>query len=376
MRSTQLWRDARVDAAGNITGALGLAIGSPTGGGVWAGQIPTLAEEMDTLALPFEFRDRDKVHKSAFLNLTYDLSDQWELGIGARIDKWENESSNLDTGSVGSVGDTDFLPRVSLTRNLDDGSIVYWTSSVGMEPGGFNGVDLPGKAGELYNFDSEEAIQHEFGWKGLIMDGQGSASIAAFFIDYSDRLIEFQIPNPDGGGLIEGIFNAGDSTQYGIEAEMSIKASEFLTVGASFGFIEAEWDDNTIIQGVDMSGKTPPVVPDNSAAFTASYLRPLSNGMNFMFDFQVSHNGSFEGLQAFNPVTNPSYTLAGLQMGWSMNSWEFMLNLENITDEDYYVDVQYLSNLHAIDDNGTGNIIIGTLGQPRLFSASLTYYFE
>ena len=95
MRSTQLWRDARVDAAGNITGALGLAIGSPTGGGVWAGQIPTLAEEMDTLALPFEFRDRDKVHKSAFLNLTYDLSDQWELGIGARIDKWENESSNL-----------------------------------------------------------------------------------------------------------------------------------------------------------------------------------------------------------------------------------------------------------------------------------------
>jgi outer membrane receptor protein involved in Fe transport len=98
--------------------------------------------------------------------------------------------------------------------------------------------------------------------------------------------------------------------------------------------------------------------------------------MNFMFDFQVSHNGSFEGLQAFNPVTNPSYTLAGLQMGWSMNSWEFMLNLENITDEDYYVDVQYLSNLHAIDDNGTGNIIIGTLGQPRLFSASLTYYFE
>ncbi len=49
---------------------------------------------------------------------------------------------------------------------------------------------------------------------------------------------------------------------------------------------------------------------------------------------------------------------------------------KNITDEDYYVDVQYLSNLHAIDDNGTGNIIIGTLGQPRLFSASLTYYFE
>ena len=157
MRSTQIWRDARVDADGNISGALGLAIGSPTGGGVWAGQVPTLTEEMDSLNLPFEFRNRDKVHKSAFLNITYSF-DQWELGIGGRIDKWENESSNLDTGSAGSAGDTEFLPRISITRNLDDGSIVYFTSSIGMEPGGFNGVDLPGQPGTLYDFKSEEDL--------------------------------------------------------------------------------------------------------------------------------------------------------------------------------------------------------------------------
>ncbi|MCS5543877.1 MAG: TonB-dependent receptor [SAR86 cluster bacterium] len=375
MRSTQIWRDARVDADGNISGALGLAIGSPTGGGVWAGQVPTLAEEMDSLNLPFEFRNRDKVHKSAFLNITYSF-DQWELGIGGRIDKWENESSNLDTGSAGSAGDTEFLPRISITRNLDDGSIVYFTSSIGMEPGGFNGVDLPGQPGTLYDFKSEEAIQHELGWKGLFMDGQGAASIAAFAIDYSDRLIEFQIPNPDGGGLIEGIFNAGDSTQFGAEAEMTIRTSEFLTLGASLGFISAEWDGGTIISGVDMSGETPPVVPNNGATFTANYLRPLTSGANFSVDFQVSHNGHFQGLQAWDPVTNPSYTLASVQIGLEKDNWELRLNVENITDEDYYVDVQYLSNLHAIDDNGSGNIIIGTLGQPQLVSASISYYFQ
>jgi len=52
-----------------------------------------------------------------------------------------------------------------------------------------------------------------------------------------------------------------------------------------------------------------------------------------------------------------------------------MVNVENITDEDYYVDVQYLSNLYLLDDAGD-NIIIGTLGQPRLVTASINYYFQ
>ena len=380
MRSTQLWRDARVDADGNITGALGLAIGSPTGGGVWAGQVPTASEEMDTLALPFEFRDRDKSHQSAFLNITYPLNEDWDIGLGGRLDKWENESANLDTGSVGSLGDTEFLPKLSLTKNLENDAIFYYTASLGMEPGGFNGVDSPGAAGSLYDFRSEEATQHELGWKGLIADGRGSASFALFYIDYQDCQIEFQLPNPDGGGLIEGIFNAGDSTQMGMEAEFSLRTSEFLTVNASFGFIDAEWADGTSLYDgagyVDMSGERPPVVPNNGATFSTNYSKPLANGGDFLLDFQLSYNGSFKGLQAWNPIINPSYTVASAQAGWSKNNWELMFNLENILDESYYVDVQYLSNLHAIDDNGSGNIIIGTLGQPQLFTASLTYYFE
>ena len=375
MNSLQLWRDARVDADGNITGALGLAIGSPTGGGVWAGQIPTASQEMDTLEIPFEYRLRDKMHQSAFVNLTYPLNADWDLGFGARIDKWENDSANLDTGSYGSANDTEFLPKLSLTKNLDNG-IFYASASIGMEPGGFNGVDLPSKAGTLYDFRSEEAEQYEFGWKGRIADGRGTAGFAVFYIDYSDRQIEFQIPNPDGGGLIEGIFNAGDSTQQGIEAEFSIKTSDYLTISGSAGFIDAEWDSGTNISGVDMSGERPPVVPNSGATLATNYLRPLSNGTNFSFDFQVSYNGSFKGLQAWDPVQNPSFTIMNLQSGWSKDNWELMFNIENITDEAYYVDVQYLSNLYTLDDNGSGNVIIGTLGQPRLYSASLTYYFE
>ncbi len=374
MRSEQIWWDARVDAAGNISGPLGCAIGSPTCGGVWAGLVPTLAEEKDTLRLPFEMRNREKTHQAAFVNITYDMDNDWEIGLGGRIDKWENNTDNLDSGLSGSQGDTEFLPRISLTKNRPDGSIIYFTGSMGYEPGGYNLANFAGTS-SLWGFEGEEAVQYEFGWKGRLMDGRASASFAAFMIDYDDRQIEFQAPDPGGAGIIEGILNAGDSEQYGMEFEISVKASDYLTVSASAGFIEAEWDGGTTLAGVDLSGKTPPVVPDNGATFSTSYLRPLANGSNFIFDFQISHNGKFEGLQAWDGVTNPSFTIAGLQMGLSRDNWEFMVNVENITDEDYYVDVQYLSNLYLLDDAGE-NIIIGTLGQPRLVTASINYYFQ
>ena len=211
-----------------------------------------------------------------------------------------------------------------------------------MEPGGFNNVDLPSKAGTLYDFRSEEAEQYEFGWKGRIADGRGIAGFAVFYIDYSDRQIEFQIPNPDGGGLIEGIFNAGDSTQQGIEAEFSIKTSDYLTISGSAGFIDAEWDSGTNISGVDMSGERPPVVPNSGATLEITYDHYRMERI-FLSISKLATTEALKGCK--HGILSRILTIMNLQSGWSKDNWELMFNIENITDEAYYVDVQYLSNL-------------------------------
>ena len=375
MRSTQIWFDARVDADGNISGPLGCAIGLATCSGIWAGQIVTPQQEQDRLALPFEIRNRDKSHLAAFANANY-AWETWELDLGLRIDRWSNATDNLDTGISSSQKDVEVLPRISLTKWLSEQSMVYATYAKGYEPGGYNLANFAGE-NDLFGFDIEEASSFELGWKAKLLDDRVSLGAAVFFIDYSDRQVEFQAQA--GGQVIEGIVNLGDSEQYGIEAELNFQVTEYISLSATIGAIEAEWNDGTSVDlggsVVDISGTTVPNTNDLSWVLAAAYDAPLSpsNRLRLVGGLQISHNGAFEGLQAWNTVRNPDYTVMNAQLGLQGERWEALLQVENLTDKDYFTDVNRLPNLHALD--GGAEVNIGTLGQPRIVSVTLNYMF-
>ena len=370
MRSELIWFDARVDAAGNFSGPLGCALGMPTCSGVWAGEIVTPAMEQDIIRTPFELRNRDKSHLAAFGNATY-AWDDWEIGVGLRVDQWENDSENLDTGIESDDDDLEVLPRFSLTRWFSETNMVYFTFAMGYEPGGFNITNFPG-SNELLGFDAEEATSYEIGWKGRLMDGRVSASVAGFFVDYDDRQIEFQAD--DNGSIVEGIVNLGDSEQYGLEGEVIFQVTDALRLSAAAGWVDAEWDSGTSAAGVGLGGETPPVVQDFNWNVAADFRRPMGNaGMDFIAAVQVSHSGEYEGLQAWDMITNDDYTIVNAQVGVAGEQWELMLNVENLTDEEYYPDVQRFPNYYLLD--GGESIVVGTLGQPRLVTASLSFFF-
>ena len=368
MRSELIWWNT--EAIGdNFTGPLGCAAGMDTCSGVWAGETLTLAQEQLSLRTPFELRDRDKSHLAAFANMT-STYDDWELGLGLRIDKWENESTNLDSGFSSTKKETEILPKLSLTRFRDDGSIVYFTASKGYEPGGYNMTSLTGSTG-LLGFDKEEATSFEIGMKGRSEDGKTSYSLAAFSIAYDARQVEYHVDQGEEG-IVEGIINMGDSEQSGLEVDLTHRVNDFLSISFSAGTVDAEWKNGSAA-GVDLSGSTPPVVPESGINFTADYLKPANNGRNLAASFQLSKTGSYEGLQAWDPVTNPSYTLVNAQIGQTSEDWEVMLNVKNLFDEDYYMDVQHFPNYYLLD--GGDSIVIGTLGQPRLVTLSFNYFF-
>ena len=368
MRSELIWGNTQA-IGDNFTGPLGCAAGMDTCSGVWAGEILTLEQEEMSLRTPFELRDRDKSHLAAFANMT-STYDEWELGLGLRIDKWENESTNLDSGFSSGKKETEILPKLSLTRFRDNGSIVYFTASKGYEPGGFNMTSLTGSTG-LLGFDKEEATSFEIGLKGRSEDGKTSYSVAAFSIAYDSRQVEYHVDQGEEG-IVEGIINMGDSEQSGLEVDLTHRVSDFLNISFSAGTVDAEWKNGSAA-GVDLSGSTPPVVPSSGINFTADYLKPTNNGNNLAASFQLSKTGSYEGLQAWDPVTNPSYTLVNAQIGQTSEDWEVMLNVKNLFDEEYYMDVQHFPNYYLLD--GGDSIVIGTLGQPRLVTLSFSYFF-
>ena len=82
-----------------------------------------------------------------------------------------------------------------------------------------------------------------------------------------NRAYQVLTPNPNGPGLIEGITNVGNTEQNGIEFELAYQLNDNHSISLSGGMIDAEWDNGTIANDVDLGGLTPANVIKNSFSF-------------------------------------------------------------------------------------------------------------
>jgi len=343
------------------------------GASLFDGIIPTAEEEATTIdTVAFENRTRERNQLAAFVTGSYRRGDL-EFGGGLRIDRWEVKSTNRDSGISGKQDDTEFLPRASVTWYYDGtDNNVYATISRGFEPGGFNLTNFAGET-ELFGFEPEDAFNYEVGFKGRFLDGRVTFTAAAFYIDYDERQFELQAVDPVTEEFVEGIVNAGDSKQYGIEADLLWQATDSLGLQLAAGWVDAEWDSGTTLaDDTDLSGLTPPYVNELSASVAANYEKELKAGLSLFGRAQLQYKDSFYADLA-NQVENPDYTVVGLRAGIGTERWEVSASVENLFDEDYYTDLTVFPNFNPLIGQETINI--GTLGQPRLFTAAVRVWF-
>jgi iron complex outermembrane receptor protein len=345
---------------------------------------PALDDGVVQVVAPFEVSLRKREQLAAFANVTYRL-DRWEFDLGLRVDDWESKRKNMDTGLAGEESDTEVLGRGSVTWfSADQNSIVYGTITQGFEPGDLNLTNFTGE-NTLFGYDAENVTQYELGYKGQLMDGALSLTTAVFFIDYTDRQFELQATDPTGG-FVEGIVNIGDSEQWGVEADLAMALAENWTGTLGFGYLNAEWNNGVIspVTGADLSGQEPPNSTEWSVTAALDYSRQLSNDMLLFGRLQVRYKGEaasnaqfFDAPgDAFTMWENPEFTVVDLNVGVAWQAWEFRLHLENVFDEDYYVDVQEFPNFAgAVLPGAPGSIVIGTLEQPRRALVSVSYEF-
>ena len=129
---------------------------------------------------------------------------------------------------------------------------------------------------------------------------------------------------------------------------------------------------------VDLSGKDTSNVVTESWNLSANYARLLSSGFELIADLQISHRGEQDGGAPWDVLTNDSFEVIDLQVGVQSDRWELMLNVDNLTDEEYYTDLEPFDNFSFSGLTGGGEparIAIGTLGHPRIVSASVSYSF-
>lgn len=361
-------------------------------------QTPTFEQESGLrLYFPFENRARERTNRAVFATASY-RRDNWEFGFGARIDKWRADTldRNRDywvtvTGFYPNYenylhqGDTEILPKASLSYFTEDGSLLYASFARGFEPGNYNLYTQEGVP-SLVPYGKETADNYEVGYKSSISRfGQRfDYNLAAFFISYTDR--QFELQNQIAvGGIIENILNAGDSTQYGLEADFNWVISDQLTISGGAGLVDADFEGGSAVFDVinrtsDVSSHFPPWISKHSYNLSVQYRRPLIGGVEMLMRGTLLGKGPF-WFNTENTVKHPGYRVINARVGLEAEQWSVALNVRNLFDTDYYTDGSVwpgdsVPGLDRDDPRGlTFNPVIGTLGQPHLATLVMRYKF-
>ena len=351
---------------------------------------PSIDDEMNPpegfpIVAPFEKSHRKREQIAGYANFSYRMSNI-EIAGGVRVDNWKSKRSNFDSGISGSQEETEVLGRGSIAMFFDeDRSMVYGTVSQGFEPGDFNLTNFEG-VDSLFGYGEERATQYEIGYKGRLLDDRLILTLAGFFIDYKNRQFELQTEDPNTGTVVEGIVNVGDSEAWGLEGDMVLSMHENWTLSTGFGYVDPEWDNGVVspLTGGDLSGMTTPNVADWSVTAALDYDQQVNDEVRLFGRLQLRYKGDATTDAQLRDVPgddfpfwgNPDFTVVDLGAGVEWNNWEFGIHVENLFDEEYYIDVQEFPNFAGTKlPGGPGNIIIGTLEQPRRVVGSVSYSF-
>jgi iron complex outermembrane receptor protein len=239
-----------------------------------------------------------------FGHLTYALSDNWNLDLGARWTEddrafWNMESEiqgcsmeqellggtredvqfqrlggpistngsglcefgwdvSFDTtilgGFMNQASDTfdEVTPMVSFTRTLEggdrlDSGMVYFLYSEGFLTGGFNteiNSNLPAIS-QFLSYQPENVANYEIGFKGTFADGRVQIMADYFFMDYTNKQESITIANPDGEfGVDEDlgiVTNVAQVDISGIEFELRASPWDGGFISVDVGLLDNEY---------------------------------------------------------------------------------------------------------------------------------------
>ena len=389
---------------------------------------------------------------AVFGQVDWELSTKWSLGLGARydvetFDEISRTSSNAVSNDVcaitapeavllGSpslepltlpcltvvdafVGVADqppvradfdaFLPRASLTYDINDNSSVFISASRGYRAGG-SFVALENNPGELPTFivgtfEPEFLTTYEIGTRNIFLDGNLTLNANAFFSNYEDQQLSVDVSDPDST-RDDIVVNAGESTIYGIELLADYHVNDNTNVFLTVGLLETEFDDFPFAVDADgnpsnpddpqfanLAGNSFPGAADISFTIGANW--EGDNGFFANADFtligesesavqNIDNNdiraaftdlGLDPDLASNQTTTSDTRTSLSARFGWSNDSMSLYVFGTNLLDEDS-IATQTIANVGAED--GTldfRNQPSFTLQQPRTIGAGVEFSF-
>ena len=298
-------------------------------------------------------------------DLTWDLTDRFELTAGARytFDEKQIESAVFDSG--GALGNnfnyefftdgfvknksdwSDFTPRVALSFDVNDDVTLYATGSRGYKSGGFAtfGFDVHGQNFTFggpappgttpLEFDPEQVDSYEIGVKSRLFANTMQLNASVFRYDYSDlQLVYF-----DQGS--SQVANVGEARGQGLELDLRWVPSEHWDATVGLSLLDTEITDATDIIALgacgDCDGKNLPFAPEVSGSAILTYRQPIASGEGFFTTEYVYRSEMFGGPDNIQDAAVDSWNEFNFRLGYrAASSWYVTLWIENAFDEVYF----------------------------------------
>lgn len=306
---------------------------------------------------------------SVFGEATYRLTPTTRITGGIR---WTRDNRKLPTGYVDTYMGTDLIShrtnplnsasfenvtfRAALRQDVTDDVNVYASVNKGFKSGQFN-LQAP----DLPPVKPQTIMAYEVGLKGDLLDRRLRLNLAAFHYDIDDFQIRTTYPNPNGPGVITGLYNAAKVKVDGVDANAEVAMSERLhvTVGASWlnsrfsqfggpgtgivapGYFPADDPGNA-------TGNRTPMAPRFSLNFIGTYTIPFENGSELRFTGGYSHKSSFV-FEPDNVLRQPAYDLFNGSIEFRpTENYSIEFYMRNIGNELYNVQMATVAPGYAL----------------------------
>ena len=250
------------------------------------------------------------------------LNDQWNVLIGGRFNRLEQQIDDHRTGNSSEQAFTPFTPRAGINYQPTEKLSFYtnWGKAFELNTG-------LNKDNELY--DPEKTESWEIGGKYQFLE-KNWLGLTYFDMDKQHLLTE---------GISDNYVDSGQVQSHGLELELQHQFTDHLRVNANYTYTDA----SIVESEVEAKGARLKNIPKHTANLSADYQFNLVGHAAGLIG-----NLNYYGKRSANYIDNgsslPEFTVVNLGGYVQVRpDVRVQLNIENLFDRDYYV-ASYTNN--------------------------------
>ncbi|PCG08209.1 TonB-dependent receptor [Sphingomonas ginsenosidimutans] len=344
-------------------------------------------------------RDSNAVAHSyaAFGQATYSPLDVVHITLGGRYTKDKRRGaltmiSGVATPYTFTYDNSRFDPMATVAFDAAPNVNLYAKYATGYRAGGANA-----RSSDFGAFGPEAVKSYEVGAKMDLLDRHVRLNLAGYIMDRTGTQIDFDFvdtnpfladgrtANPNYTKHTENTRNApGTSKIRGLEADLTVKAAEGLTLGASYAYTytKVPATPNTLLPGSPLTQVFVVFTPRNAGSAFADYEVPVGSGdMRLRFHLDGNYADPVYSFQNETTRTDKSFVMNGrialADIPMNDNGQRLTVSLwsRNLLNESYIYRRSAANSVPTVNNDGSLNYG-GVLGDYANFNPPRTFGVE